>query len=332
MARKNSMPCATMGEGVVSKWRYLYHFINRYMLVIIAVFLALYLYVYPDVLDKIWGGLRNYSGDSGFKITFESLFQAVLFFLFSAYLIRKLKSFLDRKILSHVSLDVGSRHAVVSLVGYIGWFFIGLMTLSIIGINLKNLAIVFGALSVGIGFGLQNVVNNFVSGVLILFERPIKEGDWVVINGQEGIVKNIRIRSTELETFDRASVLIPNADILSSNVLNWTHNDMYGRVIVAVSVSYEADLNEVKDILLKVASREKGLLKNPKPYVWITSFGVTGINFELRGITNDVMNKGSIQSQLMFAIFKAFKAAGIEISLPQRIVRVDKEVDNEKRR
>ena len=101
-----------------------------------------------------------------------------------------------------------------------------LISLAIVGINLKNLAIVFGALSGGIGFGLQNVVNNFISGLIILFERPIKEGDWVLINGQEGIVKNIRIRATELETFNKASILIPNAEIISGNVLNWTHSNM----------------------------------------------------------------------------------------------------------
>lgn len=330
MPKKNPTLYARNDTCAASRWSGLCRFLNKYMLIIIALFLGLYLYVYPDVLDKIWNSLRDYSGDSASKITFESLFQAVLFFLFAAYLIRKLKSFLDRRVLSHVVMDIGSRHAVISLIGYIGWLFIGVMTLSIVGINLRNLAIVFGALSVGIGFGLQNVVNNFVSGLVILFERPIKEGDWVVINGQEGIVKNIRIRSTELETFDRANVLIPNADILSSNVLNWTHNDMYGRVVVAVGVSYNSDLNHVRDVLLRCASREKGLLTNPEPYVWITSFGANSIHFELRGITDNVMNKGSIQSRLMFSVFEAFESEGIEIPLPQRIVCVKQGADDEK--
>ena len=218
--------------------------INQYMLLIIAGVLGAYLYLYPEVLNKMWMGLRAYSGAEGSKITFEAIFQALLFFLCAAYLLRHTKRFLEKRILARLKMDIGVKHTILALLMYLSWIFVGLLTLSIIGVNLKNLAIVFGALSVGIGFGLQNIVNNFVSGIIILFERPIKEGDWVVINGQEGIVKDIRIRATKLETFDRADILIPNADILSGQVINWTHDNQKGRVVVPVGVAYGSDLNK----------------------------------------------------------------------------------------
>lgn len=306
-----------------------FRFINKYMLVIIAAILALYFWLYPDILDKMWKGMRAYSGETGSKITFEALFQAVLFFLCSSYILRHGKNFLEKYFLSHLKVDTGVQHTVLTLIGYFVWILITLLTLSIMGLNLKNLAIVFGALSVGIGFGLQNIVNNFVSGLIILFERPIKEGDWVVINGQEGIVRNIRIRATELETFDNSSVLIPNADILSGNVLNWTHKNVLGRVVVPVNVSYDSDLEEVRDILLALAAEEERLLKTPEPYVWVTNFGDNGIDMELRAVTGNVMYKGFIKSDLMFRIFRVFKEKGIEIPFPQRVVHLMNEEEHE---
>ena len=149
-------------------------FINKYMLVIIAFVLGLYLYLYPEMLGKMWKGLRSYSGETGSKITFEALFQAILFFLCASYILRHGKKFLENYIFAHTKMDAGVKHTILTLIGYFAWILITLLTLSIVGVDLKNLAIVFGALSVGIGFGLQNIVNNFVSGLIILFERPIK--------------------------------------------------------------------------------------------------------------------------------------------------------------
>lgn len=300
----------------------IYYFFNRYLLFFIATFLGVYLYLYPDVLQQVWHNLTAYSGASSDKFNLNSLFQALLFFMCASYILRHFKTFLEKSLLPRFSIDIGTTHTIVALVGYVLWFFIVLSSLSIIGIDLKNLALVFGALSVGIGFGLQNIVNNFVSGIVILFERPIKEGDWVVINGQEGIVKTIRIRSTELETFDRASVLIPNADILSGNVLNWTHENMFGRVVVKVSVAFGSDIHQARDILLALAQKDKRLLRNPEPYVWVTTFGDNGTTMELRAITENVLNKGAIQSDLMFEAMKAFEKEGIQWAIPQRTIHV----------
>ena len=316
-------------NAIAPKGVAVFHFINKYMLIFIALVLGLYLYLYPDMLGKMWEGLRSYSGETGSKITFEALFQATLFFLCASYILRRGKSILERAVLTRLKGDPGVGHTVLTLISYLAWILTILLTLSIMGLNLRNLAIVFGALSVGIGFGLQNIVNNFVSGLIILFERPIKEGDWVVINGNEGIVRHIRIRATELETFDNSSILIPNADILSGNVVNWTHGNMLGRVVVPVNVSYNSNLEEVRDILLAIAAEEERLLKNPAPYVWVTNFGDNGIDMELRGVTGSVMYKGYIKSDLMFKIFRAFNEKGIEIPFPQRVIHMMNEGEHE---
>ena len=324
MLKKVSRAVAPSAE-TVSKWSAFIQWVNKYLLLIIIAILGLYLYLYPEILTKMWKGMRAYSGDAGSKITFEALFQASLFFLCASYIVRRGKKILENKLLSHLAMDTGVKHTIVALLTYCVWFLVALLTLSILGVNLKNFAIVFGSLSVGIGFGLQNIVNNFVSGIIILFERPIKEGDWVVINGQEGIVKSIRIRATLLETFDNSNVLIPNADILSGNVINWTHANMNGRVVVPVSVSYDTNLEQARDILMGLAADEPRLLKNPAPYVWVTNFGDNGIDMELRGVTDNVMNKGSIRSDLMFRVFRAFADNHIEIPFPQRVVHLKKE-------
>lgn len=314
-------------KGAVSlaSWTSLGRFINKYMLVIIAIVLAIYLSVYPEVLNRIWTDLKSYSDETASGVTFESLFQAVLFLLCASYIVRKGKRFIESYLLSKIHIDVGVQHTILTLTGYMAWILIALMTLSVMGISLKNLAIVFGALSVGIGFGLQNVVNNFVSGLIILFERPIKEGDWVVINGHEGIVKNIRIRATELETFTSASVLIPNAEILSGNVINWTHSDMTGRIDIPVRVAYNSDLNKVKEILLEIANKNQRVLKNPAPYVWLLNFGDNAVELELRAMTAEVMSKGTIRSELMFQIFETFNREGIEIPFPKRVIQIHNE-------
>jgi len=272
------------------------------------------------MLTKMWAGLTSYSGEAGSNITFEALFQAALFFLCATYIVRRCKKILENFLLAKLKMNAGLKHTIITLINYGIWIFIALMTLSILGIQLKNLAILFGALSVGIGFGLQNIVNNFVSGIIILFERPIKEGDWVVINNQEGIVRHVRIRATELETFDNASILIPNADILSGQVVNWTHANLNGRVVVPLSVAYGTDLEKVRYILVDIAKAEPRLLNEPAPYVWITNFADSGIELELRGVTGDVMSKGAIRSDLMIQITKVFEAEGIEIPFPQRVV------------
>ena len=190
------------------------------------------------------------------------------------------------------------------------------------GVNLTNLALIAGALSLGIGLGLQNIVNNFVSGIILLFERPIKVGDWVVVNGEEGIVKQINIRATEIETWKKASVIIPNADLLSNTVTNLTHDDKWGRIEIKVGVAYDSDIEKVKEILLSVAEDHKRVLKKPAPYVIFSNFGDSSLDFELRCYTSDILNGLSLASDLRTAIYLRFAAEHIEIPFPQQVLHV----------
>ncbi|MCW8861993.1 MAG: mechanosensitive ion channel, partial [Rhodospirillales bacterium] len=176
--------------------------------------------------------------------------------------------------------------------------------------------------SVGIGFGLQNVINNFVSGLILLAERPIKPGDWVVIGGHEGKVKKVNVRSTEVETFQRASVIIPNADLISTPVINWTHKNMLGRVEVAVGVAYGTDPRLVEQVLVDCANAHPNVLKGQDPYVLFTNFGESSLDFELRAFLVDVEKRVLTGSELRFAIHDALKEKGIEIPFPQRVIHM----------
>jgi len=190
--------------------------------------------------------------------------------------------------------------------------------ISTLGFSFSNIAIIAGALSVGIGFGLQNIVNNFVSGVILLIERPIKVGDWVVVGQHQGYVTRISVRATEVETFERASVVIPNSELLSGSVVNWTHRDKYGRVDVRVKVAHGSDTEKVRDILLACADEHREILAWPAPLVLFREFGDSALIFDLQGYVVDVENRANVASDLNFAIDKAFRAAGVEMPFPQR--------------
>jgi potassium efflux system protein len=166
------------------------------------------------------------------------------------------------------------------------------------------------------------VVNNFVSDLILLVERPIKAGDWVVIGGHEGKVKKVNVRSTEVETFQRASVIIPNADLISSPVVNWTHKNMLGRVEVSIGVAYGTDPRKVEKILVDCAKAHPNVIATPEPFVLFMDFGDSALVFELRAFLSDVERRIMTASDLRFAIDDAFRAAGIEIPFPQRVIHM----------
>jgi small-conductance mechanosensitive channel len=226
---------------------------------------------------------------------------------------------LQRKIFPQTRIDQGVQNSLNTIIGYTGVVLALAAAITALGVSFSNLAIIAGALSVGIGFGLQSVVNNFVSGLILLFERPIKVGDWVVTASGEGHVKRISVRSTEIETFDRASIILPNSELISSSVQNWTLKDRHGRLRLAVGVSYESDPDHVRKTLLKVAADQyPRILSYPEPYVYFRDFGNSSLDFELRVFVRDVSNWITVSSDLRFAIFRAFKEEGIEIPFPQR--------------
>jgi small-conductance mechanosensitive channel len=220
------------------------------------------------------------------------------------------------------SIERGAQEAIVTLTGYVGIIIAALIGLSLAGFSFTNLAIIAGALSVGIGFGLQNIVNNFISGIILLFERPIRTGDWVVVGNTEGYVRKISIRSTQIETFDRADVIVPNSELISNQVTNWMLHDPWGRVIVPVGVAYGSDVEKVRDLLLKIAREHPLVITDSSrvspPRVLFRSFGDSALNFELRCFIRNVDQRLVTLSELNFAIEKALREAGIQIPFPQR--------------
>ncbi|WP_417455292.1 DUF3772 domain-containing protein [Kiloniella sp.] len=281
----------------------------------------------------IWGmsGQRLFgiiqTGLTGFKIgevriSFIDIAVAGFLFIGMLALTKVFANVLDERLLPKTKLDAGVRNAIKASVGYAGLGLAVLIGVSAAGLDLSNIAIVAGALSVGIGFGLQSIVNNFVSGLILIFERPIKQGDWVVVGNEEGHVKKIKVRATEIETFDRASVIIPNSDLISGTMKNWTHKSKLGRLEVRVGVSYDSDEEKVRDILTKIATEHPGVLSRPEPYVLFMDFGASSLDFELRCFLKDIENKMSIASDLRFSIRKAFQNEGIEIPFPQQDVYI----------
>lgn len=267
-------------------------------------------------LARIFRGVQIGS----FTFSLFDILLAVGLFLTIMAVTRLLQRGMERHFLPNITQDQGVRDALKTGVGYLGIVIAALIGISTLGLDLSNLALVAGALSVGIGFGMQNVVNNFVSGLILLIERPIKPGDWVVIGSHEGTVKKVNVRSTEIETFQRASVIIPNADLIASPVTNWTHKNIQGRIDLAVGVAYGTDVNNVRDILLEIGRSHPDVLQYPEPYVLFQSFGNSSLDFELRCYLKDIGNYLRVPSDLRFAIDKAFHENNIEIPFPQRVI------------
>lgn len=226
--------------------------------------------------------------------------------------------------LKYTRLDRGAREAVSSLFGYTGVAAAILISLSITGVEMQNIAIIAGALSVGIGFGLQNIVNNFISGLILLFERPVRRGDWIVTGDTEGYVKAINIRSTQIETFDKADVIVPNSELITAKVTNWMLRDPYGRITIPIGVGYDSDVEKVKEFLLDIANNHPMVLKDhpqlSAPKVLFRNFGENSLDFELRCFIRDIDKRRDVISEFNFAIIAAFRREGIEIPFPQRVV------------
>lgn len=220
-----------------------------------------------------------------------------------------------------------SVEALATLFGYVAYVIAVLVGISLAGIDMTNFAIIAGALSVGIGFGLQNIVNNFVSGIILLIEQPVRTGDFVQLNGLEGTVKRVSIRSTEILTFDHSSVIVPNSQLISEALVNWNLRDNYCRVSVVVGVAYGSDTRQVETLLLKAAANHDLVIKEAAgpvlaPFVQFTDFADSSLNFKLVVYIRDASKRFSVGSQLRYAIDDAFRQAGITIPFPQRDVHL----------
>ena len=262
-------------------------------------------------------------------ISLSDIVMAIVTFLVILFLTRFIQRGLDSRVFAPAKFDDGVRNSFRTLLGYTGIVIAVLAALGVMGLKFANLAIIAGALSIGIGFGLQSIVNNFVFGLILLFERPIKVGDWVVVASGEGFVKNISVRSTEIETFDRASVIVPNSELISSSVKNWTHKDKYSRIIIPVGAAYKEDPKQIFEILERLMAENARVMKFPEPVVYFSGFGASSLDFEMRIFIRKPDDRMMVQNELRLGVYEAFKEAGIEIPFPQQDIYVRSLPENE---
>jgi small-conductance mechanosensitive channel len=257
------------------------------------------------------------------QLSIRTLLYLVVFGVLLIYISRKLTNLLADRLLARKNIDIGVRQATATILRYILITAGFIVILQTAGIDLTALNVLAGAVGIGVGFGLQNIVNNFISGLIILFERPIKVGDRIEVGNVEGDVVYIKARSTTVVTNDNIAIIVPNSNFITQNVVNWSHVGESVRFKVPVSVSYASDVRLVEKLLLEVADENTDVLKDPPPGVRFLEFGESGLLFELRVWSSRLMHrKGRLISNLNFAIIGKFRKHNIEIPFPQREIHI----------
>jgi potassium-dependent mechanosensitive channel len=244
-------------------------------------------------------------------ISLSAIIISVLLFALGFAATRVVQRWLDTTFLPATELDAGLRNSIRTAFGYLGIFIASAISFSYLGLSLDRIAIVAGALSVGIGFGLQSIVNNFVSGLILLWERPIRVGDLVVVGDGEGYVRRINVRATEIETFDRSTVMVPNSNLISGVVRNRVRNDRTGRILLTIPVPRAADPDRVAETLRTCALAHREVMSEPAPKVFFKKMTDAVIEFDLVCFVDDIEVSGRVSSDLLFAIHRALREIGI---------------------
>ncbi|RMG54392.1 MAG: mechanosensitive ion channel family protein [Acidobacteria bacterium] len=256
----------------------------------------------------------------GAAITPIQLIILALVLVITSIIARSVRRLCEQRLMQFI--DAGPRYTMVRLAQYSIWCIGVLIGLRVLNVDLTTVAVVAGALGVGIGFGLQNVVANFVAGLVVLFEQPIRVNDFVTTENVEGRIEEIKFRSTKILTNDNISIIVPNSEFTNRTVINWSHGDPRVRLHVPVGVAYGSDVDLVTRTLLEVAAETEGVLKDPEPQVWFKEFGDSSLNFELLVWIDQPEYHQRLRSRLNYAIEAAFRRYGIQIPFPQRDLHI----------
>jgi small-conductance mechanosensitive channel len=309
-----------IGERSVERAGLIFRVIVDVMLVLIGlpVFFVLWTVTWVDfraLVNKAFFGF-----DVGSVTISPSSILLIAFILVGGVAVTKLfVQWLNKRILAETRIDKGVQDSLRKGAAYTGYIIAAGIALTAAGVSFSNLAIVAGALGVGIGFGLQSIVNNFVSGLILLAERPVRVGDWVSVTAGEGLIKKINVRATEIETFDGCSIIVPNSNLITDAVKNWTHSDTMGRITVNVSVAYDSDVELVKNLLFQITKSHPNVLTYPEPVVTLQKFGAYSLDFEIKGTVADIFYGVFVASDIRIAILKAFKEKEIVIPQPAAV-------------
>jgi small-conductance mechanosensitive channel len=261
--------------------------------------------MWTDVLFdtyRIFGAVRDGFSIGSITVSPVALAIGLAVLIVGVLLTRSISKWLESRVLRDTQLDPGVRNSIHSATSYAGYLLAAILALTATGVDFSNVALIAGALGVGIGLGLQSIVNNFVSGLILLAERPMRVGDWVVTKAGEGVVKKINVRATEIETFDNATIIVPNSNLISDAVLNWTHRDTVGRFTVPVSVAHGTDPKFVQETLLKIAQDHPKVMRHPAPVVQLSRISQLSLDFDLRGYTQHVFDGVFVGSDIRMAI------------------------------
>ncbi len=276
-----------------------------------------------EILRSIWDAFNAPLFSLGAEpVTPLSLVVLLIIVVITLIVAGRVRWLFERRLTRVVGLNDSTRHAVGALLRYaliIIGFYVGLRS---IGFQLDAIVVVFGALGVGIGFGLQNIANNFISGLILLTERPVTVGDVVEIGGELGTVERIGIRATTLRKFDQTQAIVPNGELISSVVTNWTLDDRRTRIDFFVGVAYGSDVRLVERLLRETVSGHEDVLADPEPRIFFMEFGDSSLNFRILAYVSDISERLTALSDLHFGIDAAFREHDVEIPFPQRDLHV----------
>ncbi len=279
--------------------------------------------IYHQIKDFLSFNLFSIEGNI---ITLWEIIISIILIILLAVIVTRVSNILENRTFAKKKLGKGVSHAIAMLFKYILITIGTIIILSSAGINLSVLTVLLGTLGVGIGFGLQSITSNFISGIIILFGRPIKVGDRIEIGNTSGDVMKISTRATTILTNDNIAIIVPNSDLINKEVINWSYNDRMVRFKIPVGVAYSSDVRLVEKLLLEVAHENPNSLRDPEPVVRFINFGDNALNFELRVWTTTLIHRqGKITSELNFGIFEKFQKHNIVIPLPQIEVRMKNE-------